>query len=49
MTKSIYIGLSGPTYYDYANNAKRSSNDVSSSPNPILENAFGLAIFYDEI
>lgn len=49
MGKAVYVGLSGPTYYDYRNNAPKSQNDRSSSPNPILENAFGLAVFYDEI
>jgi hypothetical protein len=49
MGKAVYVGLSGPTYYDYRNQAPTSRNDTSSSPNPILENAFGLAVFYDEI
>jgi hypothetical protein len=49
MSKVVYVGLSGPTYYDYKNCAQTSYNDASSSPNPILENAFGLAVFYDEI
>lgn len=49
MEKIAYIGLSGPTNYDYINTASPTRNDISSSPNPILENAFGLAIFYDEI
>lgn len=47
--KVIYVGLSGPTYYDYQNEAVQTNNDLASSPNPILENAFGLAVFYDEI
>lgn len=49
MSKAVYVGLSGPTYYDYRNQAQTSLNDRSSSPNPVLENAFGLAVFYDEI
>ncbi len=49
MNKAVYVGLSGPTYYDYSNTARKSENDWRSSPNPILENAFGLAVFYDEI
>ncbi len=49
MSKAVYVGLSGPTYYDYQNHAGRSRNDLMSSPNPILENAFGLAVFYDEL
>jgi hypothetical protein len=49
MGKAVYVGLSGPTYYDYQNQAHTSRNDKRTSPNPILENAFGLAVFYDEI
>lgn len=49
MTSRIFVGLSGPTFFDYQNHAKKTSNDLNSSPNPILENAFGLALFYDEI
>ena len=49
MTSRIFVGLSGPTFFDYQNPARRTLNDLSSSPNPILENAFGLSLFYDEI
>ncbi len=49
MRNIVYVGLSGPTYYDYKNRANRASSDLNSSPNPILENAFGLAVFYEEI
>jgi hypothetical protein len=44
-----YIGLSCPVLYDYRNFAKKTSNDVSSSPNPILEAPFGLMLLYDEL
>lgn len=49
MTSRILVGLSGPTFFDYQNAAARASNDLNSSPNPILENALGLTLFYDEI
>lgn len=49
MNKAVYVGLSGPTYYDYQNHAQRTCNDITPPPNPILENAFGLAVFYKEI
>lgn len=49
MTSRIFVGLSGPTFFDYQNYAERTLNDLNSSPNPILENAFGLSLFYDEI
>ena len=49
MTSSVYVGLSGPTYFDYKHEAGSATNDIGSSPNPVLENAFGLAVFYDEI
>lgn len=49
MTSRIFVGLSGPTFFDYQNPARRTLNDLNSSPNPILENAFGLSLFYDEI
>jgi len=50
MKKKVFIGLSSPTFYDYLHTRPRKvSSDLKSSPNPILENAVGLAIFYDEI
>lgn len=44
-----YIGLSYPTFYDYLHLAGKTSNDISSSPNPILESPWGLMILYDEL
>ncbi|MCI8485110.1 MAG: hypothetical protein HFH41_12350 [Lachnospiraceae bacterium] len=50
MNKRIaYIGLSYPLLYDYQNQAKRSGNDLSDSPNPIIESPLGLMILYDEL
>lgn len=44
-----YIGLSYPTFYDYFHVASSTINDVSSSPNPVIESPWGLMILYDEI
>lgn len=50
MRKRIaYIGLSYPLLYDYKHQAKRSLNDLSDSPNPIIESPLGLIILFDEI
>ncbi|MBE5883855.1 MAG: hypothetical protein E7291_05515 [Lachnospiraceae bacterium] len=50
MKKRIaYIGLSYPLLYDYANQASPSQNDISDSPNPIIESPMGLMILYDEL
>lgn len=49
MTSRIFIGLSGPTFYDYQNPASQTQNDAVGAPNPILENALALTVFYDEI
>lgn len=49
MKRRVFVGLAGPTYFDYANKASKSRNDEYTSPNPVFENIFGLAIFYDEI
>jgi len=49
MKRIAYVGLSTPLFYDYANPATRTTNDVSSSPNPILDSAYGLFLLYDEI
>ncbi|ALZ77346.1 hypothetical protein [Rheinheimera sp. F8] len=49
MTSRVFLGLSSPSFYDYQNKASRTKNDRYSSPNPILENALGLSVFYDEI
>lgn len=50
MKKRIaYIGLSYPLLYDYENQAILSNNDLSDSPNPIIESPLGLMILYDEL
>ncbi|KOQ71163.1 hypothetical protein [Stenotrophomonas maltophilia] len=49
MTSRIFIGLSGPTFYDYQNTASQTRNDGVGAPNPILENSLALTVFYDEI
>lgn len=49
MKRRIYIGLSGPTFFDYQHQAPKTANDGHSSPNPVLENALGLTVFYDEV
>ncbi|WP_138438232.1 hypothetical protein [Marinobacter alexandrii] len=49
MKKEAFVGLSSPIFYDYQNVAPKAPNDDRSSPNPVIENAIGLAIFYDEI
>ena len=49
MTRRAFIGLSSPLAYDYKNPSRRVHVSDSSAPNPILEDAMGLLIFYDEI
>lgn len=50
MKKRIaYIGLSYPLLYDYKNPAILSDNDLTDSPNPIIESPLGLMILYDEL
>ena len=49
MKRIGYIGLSTPIYYDYHYKASASESDLYSSPNPILEGAFGAILLYDEI
>lgn len=50
MQKRIaYIGVSCPVFYDYKNQAAKAPNDISSSPNPILESPYGLMLLYDEL
>lgn len=49
MKKRALVGLSSPTFYDYHHLAPKAANDTSTSPNPIVENVIGLAVFYDEI
>lgn len=47
--RTAYIGISYPLLYDYGHQADKSPNDLSDSPNPIIESPLGLMIFYDEI
>lgn len=50
MKKRIaYIGLSYPLLYDYKHQADKTPNDLSDSPNPIIESPLGLMVLYDEI
>lgn len=49
MKRIGYVGLSTPILYDYANTARRTHSDLKSSPNPILDGAFGAMLLYDEI
>ncbi len=44
-----YVGLSTPIGYDYRNPASKTRNDLSSSPNPVLDSPFGLFLLFDEI
>lgn len=47
--RTAYIGISYPLLYDYGHQANKTSNDLSDSPNPIIESPLGLMVFYDEI
>jgi hypothetical protein len=47
--RKAYIGLSGPLGYDYKNQFEKIHKEEMSSPNPILENAMGILLFYDEL
>lgn len=50
MLKRIaYLGLSYPSLYDYQHLAKKAKNDLSDSPNPIIDSPLGLMILYDEL
>jgi hypothetical protein len=49
MKRIGYVGLSTPIFYDYRNPANKTANDASSSPNPIVEGAFGALLLYDEL
>lgn len=49
MKRIGYVGLSTPTFYDYRYPASLAPSDGSSSPNPIIEGAFGALLLYDEI
>lgn len=47
--RTAYVGISYPLLYDYKHQANRSPNDLTDSPNPIIESPLGLMILYDEI
>lgn len=50
MKKRIaYLGISYPLLYDYVHMARSTQNDLSDSPNPIIESPLGLMILYDEL
>lgn len=44
-----YYGLSSPIFYDYKFPAPTTKHDLNSSPNPILDSAFGTIILFDEL
>lgn len=44
-----YYGLSSPIFYDYKTKTKKADSDTISSPNPVLDSAFGTAILFDEL
>lgn len=44
-----YYGLSSPIFYDYNAKINRVNSDSFSSPNPILDSAFGTMILFDEL
>src|SRR5689334_3222402 len=49
-TKRIaFVGLSGPIFYDYNNQATRAASDLIDSPNPVLDSPFGLMLLFDEV
>lgn len=43
MKRTAFVGLSGPLGYVYRSAARR------GGPNPVLEGAMGLFLYYDEI
>src|ERR1700752_93001 len=49
MKRIGYVGLSTPSFYDYRNPASHAPSDTISSPNPIVEGAFGALLLYDEL
>jgi len=49
MKRIGFVGLSTPSFYDYGHPASRAASDTSSSPNPIIEGAFGALLLYDEL
>jgi len=49
MKRIGYVGLSTPSFYDYRNPASETASDTQSSPNPVIEGAFGALLLYDEL
>ena len=49
MTRKAFLGLSSPIAYDYKNTMDKIHPKDASAPNPILEDAMGLLLLYDEI
>lgn len=49
MPRRAFIGLSSPLAYDYKPDLPRIDPRDGSAPNPVLEDAMGLLLFYDEI
>lgn len=47
--RAAYIGISYPLLYDYRHQAEKCSNDLSDSPNPIIESPLGLITLFDEL
>ncbi len=47
--RAAYIGISYPLLYDYGHQAEKAKNDLSDSPNPIIESPLGLMVLYDEL
>lgn len=49
MKRIGFVGLSTPSFYDYAHRASVAPSDRSSAPNPVIEGAFGALLLYDEL
>jgi hypothetical protein len=47
--RKAFVGMSGPTFFDFENSASRTLHDRASSPNPILDSPSALILLYDEI
>lgn len=48
-TRKALIGLSSPIFYDYSQQGERLASELNSSPNPVLDGAYGLFFLYDEV
>jgi hypothetical protein len=49
MKRIAYHGLSSPIFYDFKAKIKKAKSDEWSSPNPILDSAFGTMLLFDEM